>query len=557
MRLVGVSHRAVGASAILLVGVVGGQEAAAIITSGTNGFNGSYVNDLVGANRLYNAGFTGTSSIVANIEAGLVWNGHDTLGHVTTQIVGTGANGGVDRHATWCGQTIAGRSTLGLPNLERGIAYGATLWSGAVATSWNGAAYTGSFNTTTASEMTPYRTAFLTGVNGQTADVINSSWGSGGVGQTGFTIRTVALDSLSNQTGKLIVFSAGNDGPNPNTVGDPAVGANIFSVGALHFDGAAFSTIANFSSRGPQSWYNPNTGLTVPNSKAPVDISAPGDTLTLAFYGGTTGGNTGGAASGGPDFFSFNVQGTSFAAPIVAGGAALLIDAARGMNVAPKGTDARVVKAVMMNSTDKPAGWTNNPTNPGGVWTTSQGLDWVYGAGALNLNRGFDQMFAGDRDVAGTGGGTIQPIGWDYGQVSNGSPNNYLFNSVLQAGSPFAATLNWFSNDLFNFTTLTGAAAGSLFDLNLQLLRGTPGNETLVAQSIATNGNLTEHIYFTIPTTDNYFLRVVFGGTIYNFTGDALSEEYGLAWSVPAPSSVVVLVAGIGCIGRRRRPRDA
>src|SRR4051812_49861844 len=41
------------------------------------------MNTLLGADRFYNAGFTGTNSVMANIEAGRVWNGHETLTHVT------------------------------------------------------------------------------------------------------------------------------------------------------------------------------------------------------------------------------------------------------------------------------------------------------------------------------------------------------------------------------------------------------------------------------------------------------------------------------------------
>src|SRR4051812_26437597 len=41
------------------------------------------MNTLLGADRFYNAGFTGTNSVMANTEAGRIWNGPETLTHVT------------------------------------------------------------------------------------------------------------------------------------------------------------------------------------------------------------------------------------------------------------------------------------------------------------------------------------------------------------------------------------------------------------------------------------------------------------------------------------------
>src|SRR5262249_57236785 len=65
-------------------------------------------------------------------------------------------------------------------------------------------------------------------------------------------------------------------------------------------------------------------------------------------------------------------QGTSFAAPIVAGGVALLADYA-WTSLPPANAsaavDGRVMKAVLINSADKTGGWGNRPTRdrtPGG-----------------------------------------------------------------------------------------------------------------------------------------------------------------------------------------------
>src|SRR5262245_51004964 len=72
--------------------------------SGDNVFNGLYINEAVGAGAYYTQGFFGTEAIIANIEAGYSWNGHESLQHLTTflsdpTITGTSL-GEFDWHAT-------------------------------------------------------------------------------------------------------------------------------------------------------------------------------------------------------------------------------------------------------------------------------------------------------------------------------------------------------------------------------------------------------------------------------------------------------------------------
>ncbi len=147
------------------VAISGGVGHYVTSNSGANPFVGINVNTFLGANTFYNAGYTGTTVRVANIEGGHVWNGHETLSHVTTFINGPtnvgalqGNTAATDRHATWVGHTIAGRVTAGGGEYQRGIAYGATLWSGSLATSFGSTAgsYNGSFNFTNADFFQPY-----------------------------------------------------------------------------------------------------------------------------------------------------------------------------------------------------------------------------------------------------------------------------------------------------------------------------------------------------------------------------------------------------------------
>lgn len=551
-------------------------------------FAGANVNNIVGANTFYANGITGQGTITANVEAGLIWSGHETLGHVSQLqfdpsawddpgSVGNQMSDLFDRHATWVGMTIGGRN--GGPNqgtYQTGIAPGTDLKSGAVASSWSGNAYATGFNFSSNSFTTPYATYF------GASDVINSSWGGTDTfGTAGFTI---ALDGLANQFPRsTFVASAGNAGdpdnnpntpPVTNTVGAPGAGYNSITVGALRNNGTnGYNSVADFSSRGPQDfgYVDFSQGGSIFGClacRAAVDIVAPGTNLTAAYHGGTTGGNnptrpgSPNGAAGGPNAYTSGLAGTSFSSPIVAGGAALLDSASYNTPALAANAfsrDARVIKAVLLNSADKIPGWNNgevpHPNGNGGV-ATIQSLDYNSGAGAMNLTRAYGQyLTAGTRDVAGTPSGSqgsVTPVGWDYGLVASGTDNVYAINQVLAGGSLMTVTLDWFRERTFDvaFQSVDEVAQA---DLDLAVRDTTTGN--IISES-ASGVNNTEHLYFLLPRTSLYQLEVKFFGTLFDFSGTYTSEQYGLAWSVaavPEPTSCVLMAIGLVVLGGRRR----
>jgi subtilisin family serine protease len=107
-------------------------------------------------------------------------------------------------------------------------------------------------------------------------------------------VTTIAAD-IAAQRGITVVISNGNDGPNPRTLSTPADGDSVLAVGAEDSTGV----LATFSSRGPTA-----------DDRIKPDVTAPGVAVWVV--------NT--QASGG---FS-RLNGTSFAAPLIAGAAALL-----------------------------------------------------------------------------------------------------------------------------------------------------------------------------------------------------------------------------------------
>ena len=533
--------------------------------------NSTDIGQFIGANTFYNNGYTGSGAFVANIEAGYVWDGHVTLTNVTTHLPqDTSTKGDFDMHATEVGSAIAGQGSV---VQARGIAYSATLWTGAIATSWNSAGtgnYSTSFNISASSFTVPYLAALINGVNGQTADVINSSYTSS-AGESGFIAGAgqyqyaVAMDSLINSSGKLVVFSAGNLGPTTNTIGYPASGTNTFDVGALTSDTSSpeYGSIASFSSVSPSDFFVPSdasgsTGKMWTGVRARVDITAPGTNLDLAYYGGATGGNIfGGPTRPDNDLDITNQAGTSFAAPIVAGGAALVVEVGKALYSSDThATDGRVLKAVLMNSADKPVGWNNGQSLVSNVVTTTQSLDYTYGAGMLNFSKAYAQYTSGTPDISSLTGGSVQSTGWAYGQIThiNGgtAKNDYTITGSLAAGSIMNATLDWYSDEKTDANGLN-PSFGSFdnLDLRVYLVGASP---TLVAQSDSTY-NSAEELSFALPSSGSYMVEVLETNYLWNFVSDT-TTSYGLAWSVAVPEPTIASVIILGSMTvliRRRR----
>src|SRR5262249_15392689 len=113
----------------------------------------------------------------------------------------------------------------------------------------------------------------------RTADVVNSSWGFDD--PTGSAFEARVIDALVISSGTTFVAAAGNSGPAANTVGAPASGYNGIAVAALAADKTAnpYTLTADFSSRGPNDFFNPVTGRLTRGVRPAVDIAAPGEGL--------------------------------------------------------------------------------------------------------------------------------------------------------------------------------------------------------------------------------------------------------------------------------------
>ncbi len=123
-------------------------------------------------------------------------------------------------------------------------------------------------------------------------DVVNASWGSS-IGESEiFRPDVQALRSA----GIVPVFSAGNDGPEPRSVGSPGSHPEAIAVGATD----DLDHVTTFSSRGPSFW-----------DETKPEVSAPGAQIRSSLPGGDYG----------------LAKGTSMATPHVTGLVALLLQA--------------------------------------------------------------------------------------------------------------------------------------------------------------------------------------------------------------------------------------
>jgi autotransporter-associated beta strand protein/T5SS/PEP-CTERM-associated repeat protein len=524
---------------------------------------------LLGADRFYNAGYTGVNSHIANVEGGTPWRGHETMDWIPAGNLfwsGDGLNESttptsVTSHATGTSMNMIGKPTSGSTNpvLQSGIAFGinpSNFYAGNIASTITG----NSFNWSSYTDFrNVYYRAIVEGVGANNtidaanrADVVSSSWGGDAVTTNGaYNLERSAriIDAIAfegGQTrGSTVVIAAGNSGSGANTILSPATGFNSIAVAALgeratdSAGTATFNVATSFSSRGPIDFRLPTsnsdfTGTDLGNIRARIDIAAPGFNMKLATTGNAN---------------SYTTEsGTSFATPTVSGGVALLADYAwtsLDSTSAANAVDGRVMKAVLINSADKTSGWNNGQSWNGTLWSTTQGLDYATGGGRMNLSQAFNQYVNGSGNTitqlinpTGTGAHSVLSTGWARASIDR--PNSataanvdFLISSPLTKNTELNTTLSWYVN---NATTSNSGTPVSFHNLNLEvwLTDGSGTPTTLVGSSTADHNNV-EHLSFLVPQDGQYLVRVVRptdanGGTYYSFAGDTTSDVFGLAW---------------------------
>jgi subtilisin family serine protease len=245
----------------------------------------------VGAPAVWQAGYDGDGVPVAVLDTGADATHPDLAGKIsasrnfTPEPSADDGNG----HGTHVAATVAGSGAA--PGARRGVAPGAEILSGKVLNSGG----SGSFSWI----LSGMEWAVQSG-----ARVVNMSLSAGPT--DGTDVLSQAVNSYTAQSGVLFVISAGNLGPGASTVATPGAADAALTVGAV-------DRMASFSSRGPRR------GDAAPKP----EITAPGVGIVAARAAGT---------HLGPDVGEHHtmLNGTSMAAPHVAGAAALLAQAHPG-----------------------------------------------------------------------------------------------------------------------------------------------------------------------------------------------------------------------------------
>lgn len=503
------------------------------------------VNGIVGTEAFWNIGITGQGAKIANIELGVYWPEHyvfqnSNLGEVYVPD-GADVSALYSSHATGTAHVLAGYNSDDSNTfaylLSLGIAPSAELSAGAVARDISG-------------ERISIELADFYGVYSHffgASDVINSSWGP--VSTLANNVFSNIIDALAaKNTNTVMVVSAGNSGPGENTVQSMALAFNAISVGALG-NAHSYGSIADFSSRSPSDFYNPISKETVKGVRPAIDISAPGENISFAVYDSEN--------PDSKDMFSWS-GGTSIAAPVVSGVVSLMKSASYSLaetygdaygDLFEKQRDVRVVKAILLNSAKKPSDWTNNQklssytttidmsgfsitSTYANVILTTQGLDYVYGAGSLDADGALRHIL-----------NLTQSMYWALDSVESGSSLWYNLG-VVDAGKYLTATLVWNVNGEIAEVSNEQAQIDNLYfsNLGLELWTVMEGSHNLVAVS-DTEYNNVEHLYLKLATDGEYLLRVTFFGMAYGEMPS--SETYAIAFSVVPEPSFAAAFAGI------------
>ena len=437
---------------------------------------------------------SGTGSVVAGMDTGVDWlhpalqtnyrgyNPHGPHNHVSSwfDAVG-GAVYPIDDH--WHGThtmgTAVGREGVGVAPGSR--------WIGVKVFNSSGYAYDSWIHSGFQWILAPGEDP------GLAPDVVNCSWGSDYGYMTTFQADLQALRAA----GILAVFSNGNNGPQPGTVGSPASMPEAFSVGATDKQ----DQVTNFSSRGPSPW-----GQIRPH------ISAPGVDVRSSVPGGLYGSS----------------KGTSMAAPHVTGVAALL------RSVSPTLSITRLISVITSTAVPLDDFVPNNDTG----WGLVNGL----GAVSALANSGF---VSGTVSRAGDGlpviGAAVAAASADGGgSTATASGGKYVLALAAGFYDLTVSSFGYQSSTVANVRVITGDTTSQSFSLVPDphgTVRGHIADaETtdLISATISVLGTPVEVI------TSSFALSLPVG--TYTFRARSLGYRVVTA-SIPISAGVVTTVA--------------
>ena len=213
--------------------------------------------------------------------------------------------------------------------------------------------------------------------------------------------RTSQYDQFWSYDGMLVLISAGNDGPNSDSIPPPATAKNAVAVGNHHNrGGGAPSNLADSSSRGPTD-----------DGRIKPDVTAPGSWVRSCLSQDAS--DTGGATWSSQWYIEYS--GTSMAAPNAAGASVLIREYLMEVAGRPSPQGALIKGMLILGAED----------------TGARDIP--------NMNEGWGRVNLANSLLPGTDSGV-----WvdDRNTIRSGQTREYEFN-LSRGNTPFKAVLTW------------------------------------------------------------------------------------------------------------------
>jgi len=325
---------------------------------------------------------------------------------------------------------------------------------------------------------------------------------------------TRGIEALVERYGTIVVASIGNGLEAYDPALYPAAGANVIGVGVVDSVDAnnLAVALANFALARPEHSTHGPAGT----GRAKPDIVAPGNCLA--------------AVALEPNGYRPTGNWSSFATPIVAGTAALLLqeltqnpDLAAG---AAQNTNC-LIKAILLNSAAKLPFWHKGLLGAEDDHTAP--LDRIQGAGMLDALAAYKQLAAGRAAP-----GNVPPTAWDNNRLGPGTDSQkvYRFTIPEPDGRLITATAAW--NNHFSPVYPFNPLPENNSNLRLELWAvdpNDPNRDTMLDYSDSPIDNV-EHIHCPAdPNYTTYEIVIAVNDTDGDGRPDG-TENYALAWTV-------------------------